>query len=69
VIDDVAARHPDSLGVAAFRALVRHDAGDATKALADLLASVVAGSTDPDVVRYRRALTAAVTDLGEQARD
>ena len=29
VIDDVAARHPDSLGVAAFRALVRHDAGDA----------------------------------------
>ena len=27
VIDDVAARHPDSLGVAAFRALVHHDAG------------------------------------------
>ena len=27
VIDDLAARHPDSLGVAAFRALVHHDAG------------------------------------------
>ena len=29
VIDDVAARHPESLGVAAFRALVHHDAGGA----------------------------------------
>ncbi|HSF99442.1 MAG TPA: tetratricopeptide repeat protein [Ornithinibacter sp.] len=65
VIDDVAARHPESLGVAAFRALVHHDAGHPTKALADLLAAVVAASTDPDVVRYRRTLTAAVTELGE----
>ena len=50
VIDDVAARHPDSLGVAAFRALVHHDAGASTRALSELVAAVAATSTDPDVV-------------------
>jgi cyanophycin synthetase len=65
VIDDVAARHPDSLGVAAFRALVHHDAGGPGRALGDLLAAVAATSTDPDVVRYRRALTAYAAELGE----
>ena len=65
VIDDVAARHPDSLGVAAFRALVHHDAGGPTRALAELLTAVAATSTDPDVVRYRRALTAYAADLGD----
>lgn len=64
VIEDVAARHPESLGVAAFRALVRHDAGHPTEALRDLLGAVVATSTDPDVERYRRALTAYAADLG-----
>jgi cyanophycin synthetase len=63
LVDDVAARHPDSLGAAAFRALVRHDAGQPTQALAELLAAVAAGSTDPDVVRYRRALSAYAAEL------
>ncbi len=63
VIEDVAARHPESLGVAAFRALVQHDAGHASQALADLLTAVVAASTDPDVARYRRALTASASAL------
>ena len=63
VIDDVAARHPDSLGVAAFRALVHHDAGGSTRALSELLAAVATTSTDPDVVRYRRALTAYAAQL------
>jgi cyanophycin synthetase len=63
VIDDVAARHPDSLGVAAFRALVHHDAGGSTRALSELLAAVASTSTDPDVVRYRRALTAYAARL------
>jgi cyanophycin synthetase len=63
VIDDVAARHPDSLGVAAFRALVHHDAGHPTQALSQLLTAVVAASTDPDIVRYRRALTASAEAL------
>ena len=63
VIDDVAARHPDSLGVAAFRALVHHDAGGSTRALSELLAAVASTSTDPDVVRYRRALTAYAAQL------
>jgi cyanophycin synthetase len=35
---------------------VRHDAGDATGALADLVATVAATSADPDVDRYRSAL-------------
>jgi cyanophycin synthetase len=65
VIEDVAARHPESLGVAAFRALVQHDAGHASQALADLLTAVVAASTDPDVARYRRALTASASALRE----
>jgi cyanophycin synthetase len=63
VIDDVSARHPDSLGVAAFRALVHHDAGQSTGALAELITTVVATSTDPDVVRYRRALAAYAAAL------
>jgi cyanophycin synthetase len=63
VIDDVAARHPDSLGVAAFRALVHHDAGGSTRALSELLAAVASTSSDPDVVRYRRALTAYAAQL------
>jgi len=41
--------------VAAFRALVHHDAGAPTRALAELLAAIATTSTDPDVVRYRRA--------------
>lgn len=64
VIDDVAARHPQSLGIAAFRALVHHDAGRPTEALADLLGAVTANSTDPDVVRYRRPLAAYAAELG-----
>jgi cyanophycin synthetase len=64
VIDDVAGRHPESLGVAAFRALIQHDAGHPTEALRDLLGTVVSASTDPDVVRYRRALTAYARTLG-----
>ncbi|MFL6150794.1 MAG: tetratricopeptide repeat protein [Ornithinibacter sp.] len=63
LVDDVAARHPDSLGVAAFRALVRHDAGAPTRALAELLAAIATTSTDPDVVRYRRALTDYAAEL------
>ena len=41
------ARHPESLGVAAFRRLVQHDAGDAVEALRRPARPVVATSTDP----------------------
>jgi cyanophycin synthetase len=64
VVEDVASRYPESVGVAAFRALVTHDAGAPTQALRDLLATVVSTSTDQDVERYRRALTAYATALG-----
>ena len=63
LVDDVAARHPESLGVAAFRALVHHDAGAPTRALAELLTAIATTSTDPDVVRYRRALAAYADEL------
>jgi cyanophycin synthetase len=63
VIEEAASHHPDSLGVAAFRAVVRHDAGDPSGALADLLTAVTATSADPDVVLYRRAITAYASDL------
>ncbi|HSO65429.1 MAG TPA: tetratricopeptide repeat protein, partial [Ornithinibacter sp.] len=64
VVEDVSRRYPESVGVAAFRALVEHDAGRPSQALRALLATVVATSTDPDVERYRRALTAYAEQLG-----
>lgn len=62
VLDEEVARHPGSLGAAAFRALVQHDAGDPA-ALRDLLLALVTTSTDEDVVLYRRALTAYAEEL------
>ncbi|MEO7422535.1 MAG: tetratricopeptide repeat protein [Ornithinibacter sp.] len=64
VIDEVTARHPESLGAAAFRALVHHDAGDPSGALRGLLAVVAATSNDADVARYRRSLTEYGDQLG-----
>lgn len=64
IVDDVTARHPESVGAAAFSALVHHDAGDPTGALRVLLGAVAATSTDPDVARYRRSLTASGEQLG-----
>lgn len=66
LIDDAARRHPDSLGVAAFRALVHHDAGRPAAALGDLVTALASASTDPDVVRYRRSLTAYAAELGHR---
>lgn len=62
LVDEVVGRLPDSLGAAAFRALVQHDAKDPA-ALRDLLTALVTTSTDEDVVRYRRALTAYAAAL------
>ncbi len=64
LVDDVTTRHPESLGAAAFGALVHHDAGDPTGALRLLLRAVAATSSDADVARYRRSLTAYGEQLG-----
>ena len=56
-------RHPESLGIAAFAALVEHDAGDAAGALGRLLGVIAATSTDADVERYRDELSAHATEL------
>ena len=65
-IEEAAAAEPTSLGVAMFRAMIRHDAGEATAALADLLTLLAAESTDTDVARYRRSLTAYAGELGSR---
>ena len=63
VIEEAAAAYPDSIGVAAFHALVRHDTGDPSGALAGLVATLAATSADPDVERYRRSLAAYARTL------
>ena len=65
VVEEVATAYPDSLGVAAIRALVHHDAGDPTGALAGLLGAVAATSADPDVARYRAAIAGYAAELVE----
>lgn len=56
-LEMVLADHPDSLGARAFRALVLHDLGRSDEAVADLVATIARASVDPDVERYRRALS------------
>ena len=63
LLDELAAAHPDSLGVAAFRALALHSAGRPDEALGSMLQAVAATSTDEDVTRYRRSLAAYGRDL------
>jgi cyanophycin synthetase len=58
LVDEVVARHPDSVGAAMFRALVLHDAGRGDEALRDLMTLLATTSTDEDVAQYRRSLTA-----------
>ena len=64
LVDEVAAAHPDSVGVNMFRVLVLHDAGRGPEALRDLMTLLATTSTDDDVARYRRALTAYASELG-----
>ena len=65
VVEDVAARHPESIGVAAFRALVTHDAGepDAGPARPARDGRRPRAPTPTSSV-YRRALTAYASELG-----
>lgn len=58
LLDELAADRPESVGIAGFRALALHSAGRSGEALGSLLAVVAQGSTDEDVLRYRRSLTA-----------
>lgn len=64
LLDDLAAEFPDSLGVAGFRALALHSAGRPAEAVGTLLSVVAHVSTDEDVLRYRRSLTAYAEELG-----
>ncbi|MGL5866817.1 MAG: tetratricopeptide repeat protein [Dermatophilaceae bacterium] len=68
VITQAAARHPESLGIAAFRALIEHSAGDPAGALRGLLSTLAATSTDADVDRYRRAIAGYAHDLATDQR-
>ena len=66
LLDDLADERPDSVGIAGFRALALHSAGRSGEALGSLLAAVAHGSTDEDVTRYRRSLTAYANELDRQ---
>jgi cyanophycin synthetase len=66
LIEEVVAAHPDSLGAAAFRALILHDAGRPAAALGGLLQTLARQSADADVARYRRSLAAYGQDLEDR---
>ncbi|WP_404382607.1 tetratricopeptide repeat protein [Knoellia locipacati] len=67
LLDDLAAERPESVGIAGFRALALHSAGRPAEALGSLLAVVAHASTDEDVLRYRRSLTAYANELDHDA--
>ena len=63
LLDELARDRPESIGIAAFRALALQSAGRPEEALGSLLAAVAHESMDEDVQRYRRSLTAYAADL------
>ena len=65
-IEDAVAAEPTSIGARMFRAMILHDAGRATEGLRGLLEVVAAESSDADVQRYRRSLTAYAAELGDR---
>ena len=56
LLDDLARQRPGSAAVAAFRALVRCDAGEPVRAVADLIEALLAHAGDADDDAYRDVL-------------
>jgi cyanophycin synthetase len=56
LLDDLARQRPGSAAVAAFRALVRCDAGEPRRAVGDLIEALLAHAGDADDGAYRAAL-------------
>ena len=56
LLDDLARQRPGSAAVAAFRALVRCDAGESGRAVADLIEALLAHAGDADDDAYREVL-------------
>ena len=56
LLDEVAASHPGSASVAAFRALTLVDIGASQQAVADLVEALVEHAADEDTTSYRGAL-------------
>jgi cyanophycin synthetase len=56
LLDDLARQRPGSAAVAAFRALVRCDAGETGAAVADLIEALLAHAGDADDEAYREVL-------------
>jgi cyanophycin synthetase len=56
LLDDLARQRPGSAAVAAFRALVRCDAGETGRAVADLIEALLAHAGDADDDAYREVL-------------
>lgn len=62
-LDSLAAEWPDNQAVATFRALAYHDGGRDTAALRDVLAGVLAHSTDPEIDHYRTRLASYISAM------
>jgi cyanophycin synthetase len=63
LLDDLARRRPGSAAVAAFRALVRCDAGETRRAVADLIEALLAHAGDADDDAYREVLHRLAREL------
>ncbi len=69
LLDTVGAGHPGSSAVAALRALVLLDTGQATEAVAELIDALLDHATDDDAAAYRIALHQAAAQLRVAARE
>jgi cyanophycin synthetase len=63
LLDDLARQRPGSAAVAAFRALVRCDAGESGRAVADLIEALLAHAGEADDEAYREVLHRLAREL------
>jgi predicted Zn-dependent protease len=56
-------RFPDYRPLRVFYAMLRYNLGEPREAVADLLRLLLESTSDPDILRYRRALAAYAEDL------
>jgi predicted Zn-dependent protease len=56
-------RFPGYRPLRVFHAMLRYNAGDPREAVADLLRLLLESTSDADILRYQRALTAYAEDL------
>lgn len=65
VLSAGAAEFPGDRALAVFLAMARYNAGEAKEAVSALLTLLVDTSSDPDIQRYRKAITFYAEDLDQ----